>query len=54
MVPIRLGRRLFQAAPEPKRFEVFPEARHTNLYGYNAIAAVRRFIGDVRAGALKR
>lgn len=54
VVPIRLGRRLFEAAPEPKRLEEFPEARHTNLYDYNAIAAVRRFIADVRAGAFAR
>lgn len=52
LVGFELGRRLFDLAPDPKRFEEFPEARHTNLYNYNAIAAVRRFIDDVRAGRL--
>jgi fermentation-respiration switch protein FrsA (DUF1100 family) len=54
LVGFRLGQRLFKAAPEPKRFESFPEAGHMNLYDYNAIAAVRRFIADVRAGRLGR
>ena len=51
-VGFALGRQLFEAAPEPKRFEAFPWAGHTNLYGHNAIAAVRRFIDDVQAGRL--
>ena len=50
LVGFELGRGLFDAAPEPKRFEVFPEARHTDLYDYNAIAAVRKFVDDVRTG----
>ena len=54
LVGFRLGQRLFKAAPEPKRFESFPEAGHMNLYDYNAIAAVRSFIADVRAGRLGR
>jgi uncharacterized protein len=54
LVGFRLGQRLFKAAPEPKRFESFPEAGHMNLYDYNAIAAVRRFIADVCAGRLGR
>ena len=52
LVGYPLGRALFAAAPEPKRFASFPEAGHTNLYEYNAIAAVRRFIDDVRQGSL--
>lgn len=54
LVPFRFGQRIFEAATEPKRFEVFPEAAHTNLYEYNAIAAVRQFIADARAGRLGR
>ncbi len=50
LVSFRLGHTLYEAAPEPKRFEVFPEAAHTNLYDYNAISAVRRFLVDVSAG----
>lgn len=54
LVGFRLGQRLFDKAPQPKRLEVFPEAGHMNLYDYNAIAAVRAFIGDVRAGRFGR
>ena len=54
LVAFALGRRLFTAAPEPKRFEVFPEAGHANLYDYNAISAVRRFVADVRSDAFRR
>jgi fermentation-respiration switch protein FrsA (DUF1100 family) len=54
LVSFQLGEQLFKAAPEPKRFEVFPAAGHMNLYDYNAIAAVRSFIADVRAGRLGR
>ncbi len=50
LVGFELGRALFEAAPKPKRFEAFPEARHTDLYDYNAIAAVRAFLADVGAG----
>ena len=52
LVGFQLGRALFAAASEPKRFEAFPEARHTDLYDYNAIAAVRTFVSDVRARRL--
>lgn len=54
MVGFDLGKKLFAAAPEPKRIETFAEAGHTNLYDYNAISAVRRFVTDVRAGAVRR
>ncbi len=50
LVGFELGRGLYAVAPQPKRFEAFPEARHTDLYDYNAIAAVRSFLGDVKAG----
>lgn len=53
LVRFALGKQLFEAAPQPKRFEAFPEARHTDLYDYNAIGAVRRFVDDVMAGRLR-
>ncbi len=52
LVGYELGRALYAAALAPKRFESFPEANHVNLYDYNAIAAVRTFLDDVRAGKL--
>lgn len=44
-----LGRRLFAAAPDPKRFVSFPEAGHTDLYDHGAIKSVRKFLDDVAA-----
>ena len=44
------GRRLFEAAPPPKRFVGFSDAGHKDLYDHGAIAAVHDFIRDVRAG----
>lgn len=54
LVGFALGKRLFAAAPEPKRFEAFPEGGHSNLYHHNAISAVRLFLADLRAGSMKR
>jgi uncharacterized protein len=54
LVPFKFGERLFAAAPQPKRLEIFPDASHTELYGYNAIAAVRQFVSDVERGTLAR
>ncbi len=54
MVGIALGRRVFAAAPEPKRLVAYPESGHTTLYANGAMTAVRTFIADVRAGRLKR
>lgn len=45
------GEALFRAAPHPKRFAVFPQAGHMNLYSFGAMDAVRRFINDLRSGA---
>jgi hypothetical protein len=53
LVGHQLGRRVFAAAPHPKRFASSPEAGHTNLYAHDAIKAVRRFLADVAAGSLR-
>ncbi len=50
LVSIKLGRELFAAAPEPKRFVAFPGANHVNLYQHGAADSVRDFIEDVLAG----
>lgn len=48
-----LGRRVFAAAPHPKRFASFPAAGHMNLYEHDAIKSVRRFLADIEAGTLR-
>jgi fermentation-respiration switch protein FrsA (DUF1100 family) len=47
LVGIDLGRRLFEAAPPPKRFAAFPTAKHDDLYAHDAIRTVRSFLDDV-------
>ena len=53
LVGHQLGRRVFAAAPHPKRFASFTDAGHTNLYSHDAIKAVRRFLADIAAGTLR-
>jgi fermentation-respiration switch protein FrsA (DUF1100 family) len=46
VVPISLGKRLFEAANEPKRFVLFPEGTHINLDRFGAVEIVRKFVLD--------
>jgi fermentation-respiration switch protein FrsA (DUF1100 family) len=52
VVPLRFGARLFEAAPEPKRFVRFPRAGHTDLYDHGAAQAVLDFLRGTRTEAL--
>jgi uncharacterized protein len=49
VVPIRFGRALFAAAPEPKEFWAAENAGHENLAQFGALEAVRGFL-DRRVG----
>ena len=49
VVPVRFGRRLFEAAVEPKENRWFAEAGHNDLYSYGAATAVTAFIERVWA-----
>lgn len=44
IVPVRFGRALFEAAPDPKEFWLADGAGHGNLGGFGAFEAVRRFV----------
>jgi len=44
VVPLRFGRGLFDAAPEPKEFWIAPQAGHENLVRYGAFGAVLDFL----------
>lgn len=46
LIPEALGRRLFEAAQQPKSFFYNPEAHHTNLDEYGFIEEVIRFIEE--------
>ena len=43
-VPVKFGRALFDAAPEPKEFRAFPGAGHNNLYDFDAPQQVIDFL----------
>jgi fermentation-respiration switch protein FrsA (DUF1100 family) len=45
-IDIRLGRRLFGLANEPKRFIAYPQGNHIDLDDYGAGAAARAFIAE--------
>jgi fermentation-respiration switch protein FrsA (DUF1100 family) len=54
IVPHALGRKLFEAAPQPKRFYEVPGASHNDTYlvgGEAYLATLRRFVADCAAAA---
>jgi hypothetical protein len=44
IVPVAFGRRLFEAANEPRELKLFPEAGHVDLYDHGAERAVIAFV----------
>jgi fermentation-respiration switch protein FrsA (DUF1100 family) len=49
-IAIALGRRLFDMAPEPKRFVAFPLGSHTNLDQFGVVSIVHQFLVGANAG----
>ena len=47
VVPFELGRRLFELAPEPKRFVAFPEGTHVDLFELGAVETGRAFLNEM-------
>ncbi len=47
IVPLAYGQKLFELAPEPKRFVPFPLGEHENLDAHGAQAAVKDFLGQL-------
>ena len=50
-IPIMLGKRLFDAAPEPKQFVEVPTGGHEDLDKHGAVAIVRKFIANLASGS---
>ena len=50
VTPVDLGRRVYEAAKEPKRLRVFPEAGHVDVFDHGADRAVVEFVEEVVAG----
>jgi fermentation-respiration switch protein FrsA (DUF1100 family) len=49
VIPIALGRRLFEAAPEPKRFVELPGVDHVSVLEQGGLKPVREFLDQVEA-----
>ncbi len=47
IVPVRYGRELFAAAPEPKQVRYIPEGGHNDLHVFGAVEAAVNFIGSI-------
>jgi len=48
-VPERMGQRVFEAAPEPKRYVAFPNGGHSDFATELVVAAITQFIDSVLA-----
>lgn len=51
VIPLALGRALFEAAPEPKEMAVFQGAGHSDIYAHGAWQRVDAFLGAHLGGA---
>jgi len=52
VTPVDLGRRVYEAAKEPKRLRVFPEAGHVDVFDHGADRAVAEFVEEAMAEEL--
>ena len=48
VIPIEMGRRVFRAASEPKRIEVFPKGSHDDLFSQGAWEKTRSFADSLK------
>ena len=44
IIPVEMGMRLFRAANEPKRIEIFPRGGHVDLFDHGAWEEVKSFV----------
>ncbi len=54
VIPVELGRELFQAAPEPKAMAELQGAGHSDIYMFGALEHLERFIAKHRDNAGRR
>ena len=52
IVPVDMGRRLFQAANEPKEIQTLPGAGHADHYKFGSFEIINRWIDRLRAAPL--
>ena len=44
MIPVAMGKRVYAAANEPKKLELFAQAHHSDLFDHGAWERVRAFL----------
>ena len=44
VIPVEMGKRLYAAANQPKRLEVFPDGDHNDLFDHGAWDKARAFL----------
>ena len=52
IIPVDMGRRLFQAANEPKEIQTLPGAGHADHYKFGSFEIINRWIDRLRAAPL--
>jgi len=52
VIPLEMGQRVYRAANEPKRIEIFPKGDHLDLFDYGAWEKVRFFLNSLAESAL--
>ncbi|HDL16794.1 MAG TPA: alpha/beta hydrolase, partial [Rhizobiales bacterium] len=51
VIPAAMGRRVYAAANEPKKLEIFPRGHHSDLFDHGAWERVRAFLAGLPAGS---
>ena len=51
VIPIEMGRRIYRAANEPKKIELFPYGGHVDLFDHGAWEKIRAFLTSVKAAS---
>ena len=53
-VPESMGQEVFEAAPGPKRYVMFPAAGHSDVAADLVVPPITQFVDDVLAGSIQR
>ncbi len=48
VIPVAMGKRVYAAANEPKKLELFAQGRHSDLFDHGAWERVRAFLAEYR------
>ena len=51
MIPVEMGWRVYHAANEPKRIELFPQGVHYDLFDHGAWEKTRAFVDSLDGSA---